>query len=112
MRGGGSVRIVLLATLAIVPAASSALANGDSQREVEGRVVRVDPRAGTLVVAHQFRGKTTNLTLRARPGAPVFACGGAPATLDRLKPGVTVSVFYEVLGGEGVANVVVVEAAP
>jgi hypothetical protein len=64
------------------------------------------------VVAHEFRGKTTSLTLRVRPGTTLFACGGASATLDRLKAGMAVSVFYEVVGSEGVANIVVVEAAP
>jgi hypothetical protein len=102
----------ILAALVMAGAGSPALGNGDSQREVEGRVVRVDPRAGTLVVAREFRGKTTSLTLRAQPGTVLFACGGASATLDRLKPGMTVSVFYEVVGNDGVANIVVVEGGP
>jgi hypothetical protein len=86
-----------------------ALANGDTQREVQGRVVAVDGRARTLVVDRQFRGKTARMTLRAGPGLTVFACGGESTTLDRVKTGAVVSVFYEAVGAEGVANLVVVE---
>ena len=96
---------------AVAPAAWSgpALGNGDVQREIQGRVVSVDTRAGTVVVAREFRGKTTRLTLRVTPGTPVFACGEERAALDGIKTGAIVSVFYEALGTEGVANLVVVE---
>ena len=101
----------LVATLAFCAPGGSALGNGDVQREIQGRVVSVDTAGRTLVVAQEFRGKTTRLTLRMGPGLTVFACGDEPAALDRVKAGMTVSVFYEVLGAEGVANLVVVEPA-
>jgi hypothetical protein len=105
-----AVAWLVLAGAAVLAAPSGlARGNGDVQREIQGRVVSVDARAATLVVAREFRGKTTQLTLRAGPGTRVFACGEARATLDGIKTGVVVSVFYEVLGTEGVANLVVVE---
>jgi len=84
-------------------------ANGDTQREVQGRVVSVDDAAGTLVVAREFRGKTTRVTLKAGPTVPVFACADERAGLDRVKTGMVVSAFYEVVGADGVANLIVVE---
>jgi hypothetical protein len=99
----------LVASILLGGPSSPALGNGDVQREVQGRVVSVDSRAGTLVVAREFRGKTAQVTLRAGPGLAVFACGDEQAALDRVKAGMIVSVFYEVLGAGGVANLVVVE---
>jgi hypothetical protein len=61
------------------------------------------------VVEREFRGKTTRLAIRAAPTTPVYACGAERPTLDQVKAGMVVSVFYEVLGAEGVANLVVVE---
>ncbi|MGH7326030.1 MAG: hypothetical protein ACREJ9_15495 [Candidatus Rokuibacteriota bacterium] len=101
--------VALVAALALSGPIGAALGNGDTQREVQGRVVSVDMQARTLVVDREFRGKTTRVTLRTGPGLTVFACGGESATLDRVKTGTLVSVFYEVLGTEGVANLVVVE---
>ena len=46
---------------------------------------------------------------RARAAVRVFVCGEASLTLDRVKPGMTVSVFYEVVGTDGVVNTIVVE---
>jgi hypothetical protein len=88
-----------------------ALGNGDKQREIEGRVISVDASARTLVVAREFRGKTARLTLRAGPGLTVFACGDESATLEGVKAGMVVSVFYEAVGSDGVANLVVIEPA-
>jgi hypothetical protein len=105
----GVAWVVLAAALALVASSGPALGNGDVQREIQGRIVSVDARAGTVVIAHEFRGKTTRLTLRVAPGTSLFACEEERAALDGLKTGAIVSVFYEVLGTEGVANLVVVE---
>jgi hypothetical protein len=74
-------------------------------------VVSVDATAGTLVVAREFRGKTTRVTLKAAPAARVFACAEERAGLDRVKTGMIVSAFYEVVGADGVVNLLVVEPA-
>jgi len=103
--------IGLVAAIALSGPNGPALGNGDVQREIQGRVVSVDASARTLVVAREFRGKTARLTLRAGSSLTVFACGHESATLDRVKTGMAVSVFYEVLGAEGVANLVVIEPA-
>jgi hypothetical protein len=101
-----------LAHAAPVDPPAPAEANGDTQREVQGRVVSVDAAAGTLVVMREFRGKTTRVTLRAAPTVSVFTCAEERASLDRVKAGMVVSAFYEVVGVEGVANLVVVEPGP
>ncbi len=101
----------LVAALALSTSSGPAVGNGDTQREIQGRVVSVDRQARTLVVAREFRGKTASVTVRAGPGLAVFVCGEESATLDRVKTGMQVSVFYEVLGTEGVANLVVIEPA-
>jgi hypothetical protein len=93
------------------PVGRPAEANSDTQREVQGRVVAVDAGAGTLVVTREFRGKTTRVTLTAAPTVRVFACADERAGLDRVKPGMVVSAFYEVVGTEGVVNLVVVESS-
>lgn len=108
---GRAAGIGLVVVLALAGASGPTLGNGDVQREIQGRVVSIDASARTLVVAREFRGKTTRLALRAGSGLTVFACGDESATLDRVQPGVAVSVFYEVLGAEGVANLVVIEPA-
>ena len=86
-------------------------ANGVTQREVQGRVESVDAAGGTLVVAREFRGKTTRVTLRAAPGMRVFACVDERGGLDRVRTGMIVSAFYEVVGADGVVNLIVVEPA-
>jgi hypothetical protein len=103
--------IGLVAVMALPGASSPALGNGDVQREIEGRVISVDAGARTLVVAREFRGKTARLTLRAGSGLTVFACGAESATFERVKTGMVVSVFYEAVGVDGVANLVVIEPA-
>jgi len=47
--------------------------------------------------------------LRVAPAAPIFTCDRAIATLAELRPGDLVSVYYEVMGREGLANLVVIE---
>ena len=86
-------------------------ANGTTQREVQGRVESVDAATGTLVVAREFRGKTTRLVLKAAPAVQVFSCADERVGLDRIKRGMIVSAFYEVVGADGVVNLVVVEPA-
>lgn len=104
-----TVAAVLAATALAALGPGEAQANGDTQREVQGRVAAVDAAAGTLVVVHEFRGKTTRVSLRTPAAVPVYSCGAERLTLDRVKPGMTVSVFYEVVGADGVANTIVVE---
>lgn len=101
--------LVLAAVLSLALAGDSAANGRETQREIQARVVSVDPQAGTLVVERQLRGKTWRLTLRVPPGAPIFTCSQAAATLAELNPGDIVSVYYEAVGREGVANLVVVE---
>lgn len=103
-------RAVALATsLAVGGPVALAAANGVTQREIQGRVVSVDAAAGVMVVASEFRGKTTRVTLRAAPGIRVFDCAAEAASLGRVRKGMTVSAFYEVVGAEGVVNLIVVE---
>ena len=92
--------------------APRAAANGVTQREIQGRVVSVDAAGGALVVAREFRGKTTQVMLKVAPAIRVFSCADAPSTLDRVKKGMTVSAFYEVVGADGVVNLIVVEPGP
>jgi len=98
-----------LASVLALLGPGEARANGETQREVQGRVASVDTAAGTLVVVREFRGQTSHVPLRARAAVRVFVCGEASLTLDRVKPGMTVSVFYEVVGTDGVVNTIVVE---
>jgi hypothetical protein len=103
----------MLVTLLVLGGGGPALANGDTQREVQGRVVSVDPQTGTVMIDRVFRGRTARVALQIVPGTKAFTCGDEPApSLDRLQVGSRVSVFYEVLGAEGVANLVVVEPVP
>jgi hypothetical protein len=119
-RAGGLALGALAAWLAglapgtpIVPGpVRPAEANGVTQREIQGRVESVDAAAGTIVVARAFRGKTTRLTLRAGPALQVFACADGRAGLDRVKAGMVVSAFYELVGSDGVVNLLVVEPPP
>jgi hypothetical protein len=105
--GALAVWLTGLGSGALVPAE----ANGVNQREIQGRVESVDAAGGTLVVAREFRGKTTRVALRAAPGMRVFACADERAGLDRVRTGMIVSAFYEVVGADGVVNLIVVEPA-
>ena len=98
---------IAMLALAVLPAGVEA--NGVTQREIQGRVVSVDAANGTLVVAREFRGKTTRVTLKASATVRVFSCVEAALPLDRVKKGMTVSAFYEVVGADGVVNLIVVE---
>ena len=103
----------LAGTIAVLSAlAGRAGANGVTQREIHGRVASVDAAGGTLVVVREFRGKTTRVTLKAAPALRVLSCADAPASLERVKQGMTVSAFYEVVGPDGVVNLIVVESGP
>jgi hypothetical protein len=98
-----------MAGLALVAGAGSAAGNGETQREVQGRVVAVDAR-GTITVERQFRGKTTRIALQVNPDTRIFHCGHERAGLDGIKAGALVSVFYEIVGSsEGVVNMLVLE---
>jgi hypothetical protein len=109
-RAAGWARALGAAGVAFLLGAGPAAGNGDTQREVQGRVVSVDAGRGSIVVERQFRGKVTRVTLQARPGTRVFDCGEERASLERVKAGMVVSVFYEVVGStEGVVNLVVLE---
>ena len=105
----GVLWLGLASTLTLLGGTSPAVANGDVQREIRGKVVSVDARAGTVVVAREFRGKTAHVTLRAAPATSLLTCSDERPTLEGIKTGMIVSVFYEVLGTDGVANLVVVE---
>ena len=101
--------IAMLALVVLTTLALRAGANGVTQREIQGRVVSVDAATGTLVVAREFRGKTTRVTLKASPAVRVFSCADAVSPLERVKKGMMVSAFYEVVGADGVVNLIVVE---
>ena len=103
--------IPLIVALAVSPIlASEIAANGrEVQREVLARVVAVNSQEGTVVVERQLRGKVWRLTLRVSPATPIFTCAQSAATLAELRPGDLVSVYYELIGREGLANLVVVE---
>jgi hypothetical protein len=89
-----------------------AAANGVNQREIQGRVVSVDTAGGTLVIEHAFRGRTTQVTLKAATSIRVYSCAEPRASLERVKKGMVVSAFYEVVGADGVVNLIVVEPGP
>jgi hypothetical protein len=89
-----------------------AVANGVNQREIQGRVVSVDTAGGTLVIARAFRGKTTEVTLKAASAIRVYSCAEPRASLERVKKGMVVSAFYEVVGADGVVNLIVIEPGP
>ncbi|HXH13513.1 MAG TPA: TOBE domain-containing protein [Alphaproteobacteria bacterium] len=100
---------IFLLALALV-AAEDTQANGrEVQREVVGRVVAVHAHEGTVEVEREFRGKVWRLTLRVPEGTVIFACEQTAATLAELRPGDQVSIYYEQVGREGLANLVVIE---
>lgn len=104
-----SVVRTLLAALSIACAPGAVGANGAVQREIQGRVESVDVASGHLVVVREFRGRTWRVELTAAPGSKVYTCTDERAGLDRLQVGMPLSVFYEVVGSEGIANVIVIE---
>jgi hypothetical protein len=104
-----TVRLLIAAALSATVAGDVAANGREVQREIVARVVSVDARAGTLVVERELRGSVWRLTLRIAPGTPIFACSRPPAALTELRTGDAVSVYYEPVGREGLANLVVVE---
>lgn len=100
----------LLATLAIVGAsAGDVAANGAVQREIEGRVESVDTPSGRLVIVREFRGRTWRVEVTAAQGSKVYTCTDERVGFDRLQAGMPLSVFYEVVGADGIANLIVTE---
>jgi len=104
-----TVRLLMAAALSVTVAGDVAANGREVQREIVARVVSVDARAGTLVVERELRGSVWRLTLRIAPATPIFACSRPPATLAERRTGDAVSVYYEPVGREGLANLVVVE---
>lgn len=102
--------LILVFALAAVAPDDDAAANGrEVQREVVGRVVAVHAREATVEVEREFRGKVWRLILRVPEGAVIFTCEQTAATLAELRPGDQVSVYYEQVGREGLANLVIIE---
>lgn len=101
--------LIMAAALSLGLAGEIAANGREVQREVLARVVAVNSQEGTVVVERQLRGKVWRLTLRVAPATPIFTCARETATLAELRPGDLVSVYYEVMGREGLANLVVIE---
>lgn len=100
----------LLATLSIVwMTAGDVGANGAVQREIEGRVESVDAASGRLVIVREFRGRTWRVEVTAAPASKLYTCSDERVGLDRLQAGMPLSVFYEVMGADGLANLIVTE---
>jgi len=102
-------RALVIAILLAAALAGRVEANGTNQREIQGRVESVDVAAGRLIVVREFRGKTLRVTLKATPASRVFECVGERAGLDRVRAGMVVSAFYELVGTDGVVNLIVIE---
>ena len=102
---------LLVAAALVCITAGEAGANGAVQREIEGRVESVDAASGRLVIVREFRGRTWRVEVTAAPASKVYACSDERVGLDRLQVGMPLSVFYEVVGSEGIANLVVTEPA-
>jgi hypothetical protein len=100
----------IIAVALSLASAGAIYPNGrEVQREAVARVIAVDPQARTFEVEREFRGKVWRLILRVESATTIFTCEQAAATLDELRPGDLVSVYYEQVGREGLANLVVVE---
>lgn len=104
--------LITAAVLWLGPAAEISANGREVQREILARVVSVNSPAGSFVVEREFRGKVWRLTLRVAPATPIFTCEGTAATLADLRAGDLVGVYYEVMGREGLANLVVIEPRP
>jgi hypothetical protein len=99
-----------VAALAIVCAsAMDASANGAVQREIEGRVESFDAASGRMVIVREFRGRTWRVEVTAGSASTVYACSTEHVGLDRLQAGTPLGVFYEVVGSEGIANLIMTE---
>lgn len=105
--------VALVGVLVASVLSGDAGANGrETLRDVVGRVVEVDAARGVLVVERTVQGKTFRLSLRTPPAALVFRCIDRPATVDEVRAGDHVGVWYERTGREGLANLLVVETRP
>jgi hypothetical protein len=103
-------RTAIVAVVLLLVLAGEIYANGrEVQREAVARVVAVDVQSGMALVEREFRGHVWRLTLRVPPTALIFTCEQRGATLSDVRPGALVSVYYELMGREGLANLVVVE---
>ena len=51
------------------------------------------------------------MTLKAAPSTRVFTCAEDRAGLGHVRAGMVVSAFYEVVGVDGVVNLIVIERA-
>jgi hypothetical protein len=100
---------LIVAAALVWMTAGEAAANGAVQREIEGRVESVDAASGRLVVVREFRGRTWRVEVTAAPASKVYSCSDERVGLDRLQVGMPLGVFYEVVGSEGIANLVVTE---
>lgn len=105
------MRILLFAVAMVCVTCGDAGANGAVQREIEGRVESVDAASGRLVIVREFRGRTWRVEVTAAPGSQVYTCSDERVGLDRLQAGMPLSVFYEVVGADGIANLIVTEPA-
>ena len=103
------MRAIVTILIALLPGVATA--NGVNQREIQGRIVSVDAASATMVVASEFRGRTTRVTLKTTPKVRVFDCTSETMGLDGVRKGMSVSAFYEVVGADGVVNLIVVEPA-
>jgi hypothetical protein len=103
------VRTLLFAVAMVCVTCGDAAANGAVQREIEGRVESVDAASGRLVVVREFRGRTWRVEVTAAPGSKVYTCSDERVGLDRVQAGMSLSVFYEVVGADGIANLIVTE---
>jgi hypothetical protein len=50
--------------------------------------------------------------MTAAPATRLYVCSDERVALEQVQAGVPLSVFYEVVGADGIANLVVTEPAP
>lgn len=100
---------LLLTSLVLLVGSSRVEGNGDIQREIQARVVSVDQASGALGIERQFRGKVWRLTLKITSDTQIFSCSERAGTLAEVRPTDMVTVYFEPIGREGVATLIVVE---
>ena len=93
----------------VCASAVDAGANGAVQREIEGRVESVDAVSGRMVVVREFRGRTWRVEVTATSASKVYTCSDERVGVDQLQAGMPLSVFYEVVGSDGIANLIMTE---
>lgn len=106
-----AVRTLLAAAAIVCVTAGDAGSDGAVQREIEGRVESFDAASGRLVVIREFRGRTWRVEVTVAPASKVYTCSSERVGLDRLQAGMPLGVFYDVVGAEGIANLIVTEPA-